>query len=273
MRRKNTCLVLLAVCVSLALSLVGCGDKTSSSSVANDGSLQRVLDKGQLVMGLDAGFPPMGFKDKTNTLVGFDIDVAQEVCDRLGIELVKWRIDWDEKESELNEGHIDCIWNGLAVTPARAEYMSFTDPYMKNELVCLVPGNSNVKVLQDLKGHKVGVQPGATSQDALEASAIYPDIEVREYDTVLALLEGIEKNEVDAIIIDSVSVYYFIGSTDEVYYVLPESLAEEDFAIGFRKEDQTLREKIQSLLSDMKADGTLAEISNKWFGGDITTVR
>jgi len=257
----------------MLLTLTCCGSNVQTVDAARDDSLKRVMDAGQLVLGLDVSFPPMGFADENGNLVGFDIDMAQEVCDRLGVKLVKKGIDWDKKETELNEMRIDCIWNGLSITPARAESMNLSEPYMKNELIVVVPGSSDAIVLRDLKGRRVGVQSGSTAQDVLEASSLLPDITVRAYETVAALLEHLDKGEVDAALIDSVSAYYFIFSSDKPYFILSESMAEEDYAIGFRKEDRALRDKVQQIISDMKADGTLGRISRKWFGSDITTVR
>ena len=253
------------------LAFAGCGGQNED---ADDDSLQKVLDAGQLILGLDTGFPPMGFIDENGDIVGFDIDVAQEVCNRLGVTLVKQGIDWDEKENDLNEGRIDCIWNGFSVTPARDEAMCLSDPYMKNELIVVVLGGSEVKVLRDLKGMKIGVQSGSTAQDVLEASDIYPDVTEISYDTVMILVDKLNKGEIDAAVIDSVSAYYFMFSSEEQqYFTLSDSLDEEDYAIGFRKNDRKLRDKIQEIISEMKADGTLGNISKKWFGSDITTVR
>ena len=266
---KRTLAVILATLFALAFA--GCGEQNGS---AEDDSLQKVLDAGQLILGLDVAFPPMGFIDDGGEIVGFDIDVAQEVCNRLGITLVKQSIDWDEKENDLNEGRIDCIWNGFSITPARDEAMCLSDPYMKNELIVVVLGDSEAKGLRDLKGLKVGVQSGSTAQDVLKASEIFPDVTEVPYDTVTVMIDKLNAREIDAAVVDSVSAYYFIFSNeDQQYFTLPDSLGEEEYAIGFRKNDRKLRDKIQEIISEMKADGTLGEISKKWFGSDITTVK
>ena len=273
---KRTTLMQLFAGIAAALmllTLIGCGSNAQTAGAIRDDSLQKVIDAGQLVLGLDEGFPPMGFAGDTGELIGFDLDVAQEVCNRLGVALVKKGINWDEKENDLNAGRIDCIWNGLSVTPARAEAMNLSDPYMKNELIVVVPGSSDAIVLRDLKGRSVGVQSGSTAQEVLETSELRPDVTVRAYETVTVLLDQLDRGKVDAALIDSVSAYYFIFSSDEPYFILSESLAEEDYAIGFRKGDQALRDRVQEIISDMKADGSLGEISKAWFGSDITTVR
>ena len=144
---------------------------------------------------------------------------------------------------------------------------------MKNELIIVVLGSSDIEVLRDLAGRKVGVQSGSTAQDVLETSDKVSDISIVTFDDNMELLKKLEQEEVDAALVDSVVAYHFIFSSDRKYYVLPDSLGEEEYAIGFRKGDQALRDRVQEILSEMKADGTLGVISKKWFGSDITTVR
>ncbi len=258
---------------ALTFTAAGCGSAAQTSVPASDGSLQRVLDAGRLVIGLDANYPPMGFTDEAGEIVGFDIDVAQEACNRLGVELVKQPIDWDTKEDDLNGGLIDCIWNGMSISPARAESMNLSEPYIKNELIFVVPESSTAQTPSDLSGMTVGVQSGSTTQEVLEASGLYPSIRVELFDDCLALFEQLKEGSVDAAFVDSVVAYYFIFSSEERLFVLDNSLSEEKCAVGFRKGDRELRDRVQELLSEMKADGTLGEISTKWFGSDITLVR
>ncbi len=177
----------LVLCCMIAVwlcTVCGCG----STTVQEDDSLQKVLDRGQLVVGLDMDFPPMGFTDESGAITGFDMDVAQEVCDRLGVELVKQPVDWDRKEACLDDGTIDCIWNGLSATPDRAQMMELTDPYMKNELIFVVPGSSEARMSSNLDGGTVGVQSGSTAQALLERSEEFEDIRVvpqRDYPALL----------------------------------------------------------------------------------------
>ena len=245
----------------------------TNAAAASDDSLQKVMDAKKLVLGLDASFPPMGFTNEANEIVGFDIDVAQEVCNRLGIELVKQPINWDNKEEDLNLGKIDCIWNGMSVNAARAEAMNLSEPYMNNEMIFVVPGNSDVKSMDDLKGKTVGVQTGSTAQEILEAAEIYKDITVTPLEDNVTLLNQMELGFSDAVFLDSVVAYYYITENNKDYYVLPDNLESEEYAIGFRKGDQALRDKVQETLSAMKADGALGKISEKWFGSDVTTVK
>jgi polar amino acid transport system substrate-binding protein len=260
---------------AMLFAFAGCsGDKKdSSSTTGEDVSLQKVIDSGKLVLGLDATFKPMGYTNDKDEIVGFDIDVAEEVCKRMGVKLVKESINWETKEQDLNAGRIDCIWNGMSVSPSRAEEMNLSEPYMKNSMVFVVPVDSDAKTMDDLSKKVIGVQNGSTAQDILNASDIADTITEQAMPTNIEALQQMELGLVDAVFLDSVVANYEITSSGKNYIVLPDGLEEEEYAIGFRKNDQKLRDEVQKILGEMKADGTLGEISTEWFGSDITTVK
>lgn len=240
-----------------------------------DESLQKILANGKLILGLDATFEPMGYTNESDEIVGFDIDVAEEVCARMGVELVKQPIDWDTKEQDLAVGRIDCIWNGMSINPSRAEQMNLSDPYMKNAMVFVVPASSEVTSMGELTGKNIAVQNGSSAQEILEASELCKSetpVSVTAMATNVEALQQLELGLVDAVFLDSVVANYQITSAGKDYKVLPDGLEEEEYAIGFRKEDQALRDEVQRILCEMKADGKLGEISTAWFGSDITTV-
>lgn len=275
-------IITAAVASSMLVLSTGCGNDAGSSSSSSskpessvsgeDNSLQNVLDSGKFILGLDATFKPMGYTDENDEIVGFDIDVAEEVCKRMGVELVKESINWDTKEQDLNTGRIDCIWNGMSVSPSRAEEMNLSEPYMKNAMVFVVPADSNAKTMSDLSDKSIGVQNGSTAQEILEGSDIASTIKEQSMATNIEALQQMELGIVDAVFLDSVVAEYEINSSGKDYVILPEGLEEEEYAIGFRKDDQALRDEVQKILSEMKADGTLGDISTEWFGSDITTV-
>lgn len=274
---KNSVIKKIIAAVAAAAMLtvsVGCGnsDKGSSSS-KEDNSLQAVLDSGEFVLGLDATFKPMGYTDENDQIVGFDIDVAKEVCNRMGVELVTEGINWDTKEQDLNAGRVDCIWNGMSVSPSRAEEMNLSEPYMKNSMVFVVPADSSAETMDDLKDKKIGVQNGSTAEEILMASEIKDTITEQPIGTNIEALQQMELGIVDAVFLDSVVANYEINSSGKDYKILPDGLEEEEYAIGFRKNDQKLRDEVQRILSEMKKDGKLGEISTSWFGSDITTVK
>lgn len=263
--------IAIVACALAALCmLAACGTQNQK---AGDDSLQKVLDSGELILGLDTAFPPMGSIDESGEIVGFDIDVGQEVCNRLGVTLVKKPINWDENEEELNSGRIDCIWNGMSVTPERIESMCLSEPYMKNEFIFLLLEDSAISELKELKGKLVGVQTGSTAEEALVKSDLYSDIQVRLFEDNVELLQRLEQGEMDAALVDSVVAYYFVNNSSKPFLILPDSFGEDEYAIGFRKGDQALRDRVQEILGQMREDGKLAEIAIKWFGSDITTVK
>lgn len=265
---------------SVMLFAVGCSGSDSSSKSdtgsavsGEDNSLQKVMDSGKLVLGLDPTFKPMGFTDDSDKIVGFDIDVAKEVTSRMGIELETYSVNWDTKEQDLDAGTIDCIWNGLSVSDERKKVMLMSDSYMKNEMVFVVNGSSDITSQADLAGKNIAVQNGSTAQEILNASDVVANgATVMELATNVEALQQLELNMVDAVFLDSVVANYEISTSGKDYVVLPEGLEPEEYAIGFRLGDQKLCDKIMEVLGEMKSDGTLAEISTKWFGNDITTL-
>lgn len=283
MKKLNFKAIAVAVAAVLTLGVAGCSSSSTGSSAPSadngssvsteDQSLQKVKDAGKLILGLDATFKPMGYTDENNEIVGFDIDVAEEVCNRLGVELVKQPINWDTLTTDLNVGKCDCVWNGLSINEERQEKMNLSEPYMKNAMVFVVKGDSTVEKMEDLKGKKISVQNGSSAQTILEACEIKDDITISPIATNVEALQQLELGVVDAVFLDEVVADYEIKNSGKNYKKLAEGLEEEEYAIAFRKDDQSLRDAVQQTLSEMKADGKLAEISTKWFGSDITIVK
>ena len=265
-----------ALALTATIGFAGCSSapaNSGTSQTTEDNSLQKIKDSGKFILGLDATFKPMGYTDENDQIVGFDIDVAEEVCKRMGVELVKQPINWETKETDLEVGKCDCIWNGMSVSPERAEKMNLSDPYMKNAMVFVVKSDSLVASMDDLKTAKIAVQNGSTAQDILEKSEIKDTITVSAIATNVEALQQLEMGLCDAVFLDKIVADYEIKTSGKALKVLPEGLEEEEYAIGFRKNDQKLRDEVQKILVEMKKDGKLAEISTKWFGTDITTVK
>lgn len=265
---KNMMKKLLAALCAMMMVL------SVSAAFAQDDSLQKVKDKGELVLGLDASFPPMGFTDDNGNVVGFDIDVAREVCARLGVTLICQPIDWDAKEMELNSGNIDCIWNGMTITEERLTNMSVSVPYLRNAQVLVVKADSGIKTLADLKDKKIALQTGSSAEDALNAAADFKASlkEAVLYEDNMVALKDLDVGGVDAVLLDKVVAEYYIKTKAVAYTVLSEALADEEYGIGFRKTDAALCDAVNSVMLDMVKDGKMAEISKAWFGEDITVV-
>jgi len=276
MKKLGIISMVAALALTATIGFAGCSSapaESGTSQTAEDNSLQKVKDSGKVILGLDATFKPMGYTDENDQIVGFDIDVAEEVCKRMGVELVKQPINWETKETDLDVGKCDCIWNGMSVSPERAEKMNLSDPYMKNAMVFVVKGDSTVTSMDDLKTAKIAVQNGSTAQDILEKSEIKDTITVAAIATNVEALQQLEMGLCEAVFLDKIVADYEIKTSGKNLKVLPEGLEEEEYAIGFRKNDQKLRDEVQKILGEMKADGTLGEISTEWFGSDITTVK
>ena len=241
-----------------------------------DNSLKAITDKGTFVLGLDDSFPPMGYRDENNDIVGFDIDVAKEVAARLGVEFVAQPINWPSKELELAGGNIDCLWNGVSITPEREKSMAMSFPYLNNQIILYVMKDSGIDSLEAMAGKSIAVQTGSFAEEVLDSEE-YADFkasltQVLSYDEYLTALMDLQAGGVDAVLIDQVVAEFRIAGmgTDQIVPVV--SLADDNYGIGFRQGDIALRDKVEAVLTEMKADGTLAEISSKWFGADITTV-
>lgn len=245
-----------------------------SSDDGVDNSLDNVLSRGTFILGLDDSFPPMGYRDESGEIVGFDIDVAREVCSRLGVELVCQPVDWNAKEQELATGNIDCIWNGFTVTDERRQQMLFSDPYVNNAQVLVVRGDSSVNSISDLAGATIGVQAGSSAQDAINDTPGFLDTigSVVEFRDNLTALMDLEIGGCDAVVLDLLVANDNINRSGKDFRILDETLVEEEYAIGFRLHDVALRDAVQAEINAMADDGTLAQIAIKWFGADITVV-
>ena len=262
--------VTLFVCALAALPVfAGCSQKE-----AGDNSLEALKSRGEFILGLDDSFPPLGFRDSSNEIVGFDIDLAKEVSSRLGVKFRAQPINWDSKEQELATGNIDCIWNGLTMTEERKEALSFSKPYLKNAQVLVVKKNSGIKKLSDMAGKKIGLQAGSSASDAVEAS---PDFKrsvksIIEFKDNIMALNDLEIGGVDGVVMDLIVANYAIKTSGKPFEVLSEGLSPEEYGIAFRKGDVKLTNEVQKTLEAMAADGTVAKIAEKWFGSDITVI-
>lgn len=248
----------------------------SCAALAEDDGLAKVVAKGTLVMGFDEAYPPMGFVNEDGEHVGFDIDLAKEVCKRMGVELVLQPISWDAKELELSGGNIECIWSGLTITEERRAQMTFTMPYLANEQIMVVMADSGIARQADTAGKVLGTQAGSASVDVLEANPEFKDslAEIALSDDFVAALMDLRLGGIDVLLIDSVVGNYYIAQQDDpsAFAVLPEVLQAEEYGIALRKGEQTLADAINQQLIAIQEDGTLDTIRAGWFANDVTTV-
>ncbi|MBP5695650.1 MAG: amino acid ABC transporter substrate-binding protein [Treponema sp.] len=247
---------------------------TKKEGTASSDPLSCLSQKGKLILGLDDSFPPLGFRDENNEIVGYDIDLAKEVAKRLGVELVCQPIDWSAKEQELATKKIDCIWNGFTMTPERKEAMAFTKPYLDNAQVAVVRTDGKTPFLTALAGKTVGIQAGSSAQDAVDAMPEFKESlgQIVELKENITALNDLTLGNLDAVIMDQVVAGYNIATSGKPLKILSEPLAHEEYGVAFRKQDTALRDKVQAILEEMQKDGTVTAISTKWFGTDLSVI-
>lgn len=241
-------------------------EETGETQTAEDGQART------FTVGFDAEFPPYGYKDDSGEYVGFDLDLAQEVCDRLGWELVKQPIDWDAKDMELDSGAIDCIWNGFTMNGREDQY-TFSSPYVDNSQVFVVAEGSGIATQADLAGKTVGVQKDSSALAALEgdAKALVDTFgALNQYADYNTAFMDLEAGALDALAIDIGVANYQIASRDGGYVMLDEYLSTEQYAIGFKKGNEELRDTVEEVLMDMVEDGTFMEIAEKYADYGLT---
>lgn len=227
----------------------------------------------KVVIGLDDNFAPMGFRNENNELVGLDIDLAREACKRAGMEAEFKPIDWGTKEAEIKSGRIDAIWNCFTLNAEREATYGMSEPYLINSQLIVVPADSDVNTIADLKGKVVAVQDDSTGAYAIEAeenAALKASLkDYRKYPDFVAIYMDMDAERVDAMVVDAVLARYYNTKNLGKYKVLEENMGDEVVAVAFKKENNELREKINKALAEMKKDGTAKKISEKWMGADI----
>ena len=266
--KKQISLLVVALVAGVLLS--GCGKKEEAAPAAAAPAATPV-PAAAIVVGLDDNFPPMGFKDEKNELVGFDIDLAKEAAKRIGREVTFKPIDWSAKEAELSGKRVDVLWNGLTITEERKANILFTKPYLENRQIVVVTEKSDIKAKADLAGKVVGLQDGSSAVEAVQKdeAAAKSIKELKKFgDNVTALMD-LSAGRLDALVVDEVVGRYYTSKKPGEYRVLDENFGTEDYGIGTRKDDAELMAKIEKAMDDMKADGSAATISTKWFGKDI----
>ena len=272
---------------AMVLSLAACGgaktETTAAETSAESKEETTAADTsaaeetkpagGTLIVGFDQDFPPMGFVGDNGEYTGFDLDLAKEVASRLGLEYKAQPIAWDSKDMELESGNIDCIWNGFTITGREDDY-TWTTPYMANKQVFVVANDSDIKSQADLAGKVVEVQADSSAEAALKenqdlANTFGQLLTTPDYNTAFM---DLEQGAVDAVAMDVIVAGYQIKQRNADFKILDDSLSEEEYGIGFKKGNTELRDKVQGALEEMAADGTLAKISDEWFGEDVTTI-
>ncbi len=277
---KKWLVLILAALMALSV-LSGCSgqadapantDAPASPDASADGSWERIQRKGYFIVGLDDSFPPMGYRDENDEIVGFDIDLAKAVAQELGIEVQFQPVVWDNIALEIANRNVDVIWNGCTITEERKQSFDFSEPYMLNEQVVVVLQDSPYQTLADLAGKEAGIQDGSSANIALDNNPEFRDSlsnVVGFADNDKALLD-LAAGRLDCVIVDVTVFGHYIEKSPDTYRSLDETLGSEEFGIAFHQDDDAFRAKMQEALDALVANGTAKEISMKWFQRDVT---
>ena len=260
-------IAIAAAALMLLTLLAGCGN---NAATPDNGEQTQTKT---FTVGFDAEFPPYGYQDENGEYVGFDLDLAAEVCARNGWELVKKPINWDSKDMELETELIDCIWNGFTINGREDKY-TWSTPYVDNSQVVVVGKDSGIASYADLAGKIVAAQAGSSALAALTenedgsneenialAESFEKLVEVPDYNTAFMNLEA---GAVDAIAMDIGVAQYQLEQRGDAFVILDGTLAAEQYGIGFKLGNTELRDAVQKTLDEMAADGTFAKIAEKW---------
>jgi polar amino acid transport system substrate-binding protein len=278
--KRATGFAAVLMAAAMVFTMAGCGsskdaDTSAKKETKTEDSKDKENSDKQFIVGFDAEYPPYGYKDDNGEYVGFDLDLAQEVCARNGWELVKQPIDWDSKDMELNSGSIDCIWNGFTMTGREDDY-TWSKPYVDNSIVVVVKEGSGIEKKEDLAGKVVAVQADSSglaaltdeedNEENLKLAASFSDLQqVADYNTAFMNLEA---GAVDAIVVDiGVADYQLESRTG--FVMLDDKIRTEQYAVGFKLGNEELRDQVQSTLDEMLKDGTFDDIAKKWDLSDM----
>lgn len=256
MRRSLVCVLTGAVLAASMIGTVCLADEAKTFTV-----------------GFDAEYPPFGYMDENGEYVGFDLDIAQKVCDNLGWELVKKPINWDSKDMELNSGNIDCIWNGFTINGREDDY-TWSDPYLNNEQVMVVASDSGIDTLADLAGKNVVVQAASAALDALNSDdnkdltdSFGSLTENPDYNTAFM---NIDSGAADAVAVDiGVAKYQLAQREEGKYKILDEPIQSEQYGIGFAKGNEELRDTVWAEVMKLYEDGEIDKLAEQYGVADM----
>lgn len=273
---------LLVLSCLLAMGLLAaCSDSDKKQNANNANNQQNeteltgwayIENKGELIVGLDDAFAPMGFRDEDGNLVGFDIDLANAAGEYLGLNVTFKPIDWDAKDMELSSKRIDCIWNGMSVLPERIEAYSLTKKYLNNKIIIMtLDPELNITSTADLANVTLGTQVSSAALSTMQANPDWSTFEanVTEYATYDEAILAMQGGRVQAIVVDQVLGEYKNANMDNAMSVCDFGFGDDFYAIGCRKGETDVADKINEAIQALIDNGKAAEISEKWFGTNI----
>jgi polar amino acid transport system substrate-binding protein len=258
-------IVSITLILLLAAAMVGCSNETAEEAEMT--TWERIQDENKIVIGLDDTFPPMGYREEgTNDLIGFDIDMGAEMANRMGVEFEWLPTEWKGVTGSLNAKKFDAIINGMSITDERLEVIDVSIPYISAGIGAVVTLDSEIDSLEGLETLKVGTQTGSSGAEAcLELG--YENITY--YDQYPNAFQDLSIGRVDVVVVDATTAAHFIDTKPGEYRLLEGRIVNDDYAIGLRMEDDQLEAEFNRVLREMMEDGTMGEISMKWFGDDL----
>ncbi|MCD3246076.1 amino acid ABC transporter substrate-binding protein [Clostridium botulinum C] len=263
MKKIISCVLITTIGLML---LAGCSSLGKQSG--EDNSLKCVKKLGKLRIGLDDSYPPMEFRDEKNNLVGFDIDLSNEIAKRLGIKVEFVTTEFSGILLGLQSKKFDAIIAGFSITEDRKKSVNFSEPYiLGGQVIAVKKGNTSIKKLSDLKDKIVGCQMGSNGQHCAEKN-LKEIKELRKYSKIPQAFSDMAIGRIDAVIMDAqVGGYYLSKNTGE-FEVLNEMVVKQPMGIAFKMGDNSLKNEVQKIIDDLKKEGTLSKLSLKWFGFD-----
>ena len=253
-------------------------DAQEDADAADASDVEQPAEEGKtFTVGFDAEYPPYGYMDESGEYTGFDLELAQAVCDIYGWDLVKQPINWDNKDADLNSETIDCIWNGFTMTGREDDY-TWSEPYVDNSIVWIVKSDSGIETAEDLAGKNIVTQSGSSAytaltneednDDNLALAATFASLQaVPDYNTAFANLDS---GLVDAIAVDiGVAKYQLDSRADDSLKMLDAPLSTEQYAIGFKLGNTELRDQVQDALNQLVDNGTFMELATKYELADM----
>ena len=267
--KKRLLFTITAILMVFAVMLTGCA---TTSGTPQATAAPSTVPQEVLRVGVDNSYPPMEYVDESGSTIGFDIDMANAIAQKLNMKIELVPTAWDAIFTALNAKKFDCIISSLSITDERKKTILYTQPYIANAQVIVVPANdTSITKTSDLLDKRVGVQLGTTAEEAgTKFTKTTPFKSFDKFDQVIQPFSEMKTGRIDAIIVDEVVARYYVTKDSASFKLSGVRLDPEPIGIGFRQDETVLQSKIDATLTAMKADGSLGEISKKWFGEDIT---
>ena len=280
MKRRTFISLMSVMAAAGVLTLSGCSSSNNGASSAASGSaastgaadqLANIQSSGKLVIALEGAWQPWSYHDESDTLVGYDVEVSRAIAEKLGVEPEYVESDWDSLFAGLDAGRFDIVCNGVEVTDERAKTYDFTTPYgYIHTALAVRKDNEDIKSFEDLKGKTTANSLASTYMELAESYGAT----VQGIDTLEETIQLLTAGRIDATLNADVSFYDYLNvHPDADFKIVAQTEEASHVAIPLRKGEETasLREAIDKAIEELRAEGTLTELSEKYFGQDISS--